>query len=178
MKHTLLILLGLILIPVGANATEVSKEQANTYYESCSSQSDPRFSQETQKLFCACTAVQLMKDYTVEDMQASARQDQAGRDAVNKMITNVYAPCIKYPARDYHYSTCKADPKSGILGNAENICSCSADQVAAHLDKNAQTMLANILKKTPNITDPMQALYDDKQFQKYIQSKVMGCVTR
>ena len=168
----------LLLIAIPAQATPVTKDTANMYYKNCAKQTDPRFSQETQNLFCACTAVKLMENFTVEDMQATSRQDQFGRDATNKMITEIYAPCIRYPAREYHYQTCVKDPKSAILGSAEKICSCSADQVATYLQNNAQNMLANILRTNPNVIDPMQALYDDKGFQKLIQSKVMGCIAR
>lgn len=171
-------LCALLFIALPAQATPVTKDTANTFYQNCSSQSDPRFSQDTQNLFCACTAVKLMENFTIEDMQATAQQDQAGRNATNKMITKIYAPCIRYPAREYHYQTCIEDPKSGILGNAEKICSCSADQVATHLQDNAEDMLTDILRKNPNVMDPMNALYSDPAFQKLVQSKVMSCVTR
>jgi hypothetical protein len=167
-----------LLMALPVQATPVTKDTANTYYQNCTAQSDPRFSQKTQKLFCACTAVKLMENFTIEDMQATAKQDQAGRNATNKMITKIYAPCIRYPAREYHYQTCIQNPKSRMLGNAEKICNCSADQVATHLQGNAESMLTNILRKNPNVMDPMQALYSDPAFQKLVQSKVMSCVTR
>ncbi len=170
-----LILLGLIL-STQSFATPVDKDTANQYYKNCAAQSDPRFSADTQKLFCACTAVKLMENYTLEDMQATTKQDASARDATNKMITEIYAPCIRYPAKEYHYQTCTNDPKTKLIGNPTKICSCSADRVAEHLQANAQDMLSSILRRNPDIMDPMQALYDDPSFQKVIQSKVMGCV--
>lgn len=178
MKYLFSVLAVLLLISPTAHATSVDKETANTYYENCSTQSDPRFSADTQKLFCACTAVKLMENYTIEDMQATTRQDASARDATNKMITEVYAPCIRYPAKEYHFQTCANDPKTKLLGNPQKICACSAEKVAEHLQENAQSMLSSILRRDPNIMDPMQALYDDKSFQRVIQSKVMGCVIR
>lgn len=178
MKYLLLGFIGFLFLASPVQATEVSKELANTYFQNCAKQSDPRFSEETQKLFCACTALNLMKSYTVEDMQASSRQDQIGRNATNKMITQVYAPCIRYPAREYHYQTCIENPKTKLWSDPEAICNCSADQVAVYLERNAQEMLLKIIKKTPNIVDPMQALYDNKEFQEVIQSKVLGCLTQ
>lgn len=178
MKKLLFVIALLFASP--AFATAISKDTANTYYKNCAAQSDPRFSQETQKLFCACTAVRLMKSFTMEDMQATATAaaDESARKATNKMITQIYAPCIRYPAKEYHYQTCIENPKTKLMGNAEKICSCSADQVAAHLQQNAQTMLTNILRRDPNVMDPMQALYDDPTFQKIVQSKVTGCLTK
>lgn len=172
----ILTLLPVLYLSISAHATPVSRDVANEYYKNCAAQSDPRFSQDTQNLFCACTAVKLMENYTIEDMQATARQDASARKATNKMITDVYAPCIRYPAREYHYQTCVEDPKTKMLGNAEKICNCSANQVAEHLQVNAPKMLRDILRKQPDIMDPMQALYDDKNFQRVIQSKVTGCI--
>jgi hypothetical protein len=177
-KYFLSVLAILIFSYMPSHATPVDRDTANKYYENCAVQSDPRFSEDTQKLFCACTAVKLMENYTIEDMQATTRQDASARDATNKMITEVYAPCIRYPAKEYHFQTCATDPKTKLLGNPQELCACSADKVAEHLHENAQNMLAAILRRDPNIMDPMQALYDDRSFQKVIQSKVMGCVIR
>lgn len=176
MRYTLAFLATLMCFSLTAQATPVDRDTANKYYENCAAQSDPRFSEDTQKLFCACTAVKLMENYTIEDMQATARQDASARDATNKMITEVYAPCIRYPAKEYHFQTCATDPKTKLLGNPQKLCACSADRVAEHLQENAQNMLAAILRKNPNIMDPMQALYDDPSFQRVIQSKVTGCI--
>ena len=169
-------LLMLLLLISPAHATPVSKDTANQYFQNCKKQQDPRFSADIQELFCACTAVQLTKSFTLEEMQATAQQSQAGRNATNKLITEVYAPCIQYPAKTYHYNTCVEDPKSKVLGDPQKICSCSADLVANHLQANAKSMFQDILRKNPNVLDPMQALYSDPPFQKFVQSKILGCV--
>lgn len=178
MKHIILTFVAFICFALPVNATEVNKDTANKYFESCKANEDPRFSKETQELFCACTAVKLMENYTIEDMQNSSRQDQIGRDATNKMITSVYAPCIRYPAREYHYNSCMENSKTRLLGNAEKICNCSADIVATTLERDAQTMLLEVIKRTPNIIDPMRAIYDDEEFQATIEKKALGCLTQ
>lgn len=178
MTNKIFIVIVFLFATFSAHATPVDKETANKYYQNCAAQSDPRFSQDAQNLFCACTAVKLIENYTIEDMQATARQDASARKATNKMITDVYAPCIRYPAREYHYQTCVEDPKTQLLGHAEKICGCSADKVAEHLQANASKMLGNILRRNPQTMDPMQALYDDKNFQRVIQSKVTSCIIR
>ena len=161
-----------------ANATtSIDRETANKYFEACVANEDPRFTKDTQELFCACTSVHLMERYTMEDMRDSSRPDQIGRDATNKMITNVYAPCIKYPAKEYHYNQCLNSGKIRLLGDPKTICSCSAEQVAAVLERDGQQMLIDIIEKTPNIIDPMRAVYDDREFQKMIEQKALSCIT-
>jgi hypothetical protein len=171
---SLLFVFGMFLSP--AHATPISQEIAQQYYQNCKAKQDQRFSAKAQDQFCACTASQLMTSYTLEDMQATAGQDQAARDAINKMVINVYAPCIQYPATEYHYRSCISNPKTKALGNPEKLCQCAASQVASHLKANAAGMFRQILQTNPNVTDPMQALYDNPQFQEFAQSKLMGCV--
>ena len=178
MRIICLTLLGCFLSTFALAATPISKDQANAYYEACKKSPDPRFSAEVQDLFCACTASHYMTALTVEDVKTMGQQNQSGRNAMNKMILDVYAPCIQYPTRAYHYDACITDPKAKILGDPTKLCSCAADSVASHLEKNARIMFQDILRKNPNIGDPMQTLYDDAGFQSYAKSQLMSCVTR
>lgn len=157
-------------------ATPISVAQANAYFDACKAQPDPRFSAKTQEVFCACTASKYMETLTVEDVVAMGEQNQNGRNATNKMIIQVYAPCMQYPTRDYHYQSCISDGKVKILGNPQKVCGCAADHVANHLKTNGQGLFSNILRTNPNVVDPMQALYDDAQFQAFAKSKLMGCI--
>lgn len=181
MKYALTLLSFIIIgagfaLPASAQ-TKVSPEIANKYFENCKSQSDPRFSAASQEMFCACTAAKMVENYSQEDMQASGRQDEAGRMATNKLIINVYGPCIQYPAREYHYNTCVQNPKTKILGgNVKDICACTAEKVAGHLQQNASRLFSQILATNPNVLDPMQALYDDENFQQKVQSQLMSCL--
>lgn len=167
----------LLTFTLPAYATPVSKDMANAYYQNCMAKQDPSFSQESQGFLCACTAAKMMDNLSIEDMQMMGRQDQSGRDALNKMIINVYAPCMEHPAREYHYNQCISNPQTAQLsGNPQALCGCMADQIAAHLRTNAQDVFTGILARNPNITDPMQALYDDPEFQQFARSKLLGCV--
>lgn len=159
-----------------AHATVITKDTANKYYLNCKSNPDPRFSAETQDMFCGCTASRLMTHFTMEDMQNTGAQGAPARQATNKMIINVYAPCIQYPAKEYHYQTCISNPKTSILGNPEKLCTCAADQIANHLKTNAGKMFGAILRTNPDINDPMQALYDDPRFQRFAKNQLMGCI--
>ena len=178
MRFTILTILGCLISFIPAHATAISKNQANSMYLKCKQNQDPRFSTKTQDLFCACTAAKTMESLSVEDTRQMAQQNQSGRNALNKMIIQVYAPCMQYPTRDYHYNACIKNPKTKILGNPQSLCSCSADKIALHLRDNGQSLFQNILNTNPNIMDPMQALYDDPKFQQFAKSKLLGCVSR
>ncbi|NQZ14488.1 MAG: hypothetical protein HRT94_06680 [Alphaproteobacteria bacterium] len=181
MKY-LLALLSLVTLFGASTAqaqTPVSKEIANNYFINCKSQTDPRFSAASQEIFCACTAANMVQSYTLEDMQNASRPDEIGRAAANKLIINVYAPCIQFPAREYHYNSCVQNPQTKILGgDPQKLCACTAERVAAHIQQNAQSMFSQILAVNPTIADPMQALYSDNNFQKTAQAQLMACLGR
>lgn len=183
MRNFILALTALLLFPTfaqnQAHATPIDRETANAYFLNCKANPDPRFSEETQEQFCGCTASQMLKGFTKEDMQRVGNPNDPGaRSSVNKLMINIYAPCIQFPAQEYHYQTCVSDPKTKALGNPEKVCKCAAGHVASYLQGNSKNLLRKILRENPTIQDPMQAIYSDAGFQSYAKSKLMGCLRR
>ncbi len=174
-----LLLLFIVFTPFTAQATSISKDMANSYYSNCVSKDAPGISTKSKEFMCACTAAKMMDNMSVEDVQAMAQQNQAGRNATNKMLIDVYAPCIEFPAYDYYYNNCITDPKTQTMtSNPQRTCSCLADQVAGYLQQNGQSVFRDILMRSPNLTDPMSALANDSRFRQFAQTKLVGCVVQ
>lgn len=172
-------LVSVLAFSSGSFATPITKDAANAYYEQCNSQPAQGITQKSKEYLCACTAAKMMESMQVEDVQAMAQQSQAGRDAMNNMLINVYAPCMNYPAKDHYYNNCITDPKTKTLSrNPQGLCNCMADQVANYLGSSGPDIFRDILSRNPNITDPMTALTNDSKFQQFARSKLLGCVTR
>lgn len=179
MRLIALLIAGLLISALPAFATPVTKDAANAYYLNCTSQSAQGLSEESKEYLCACTAAKMMENLSIEDVKMMGQQNQSGRNAMNKMIINVYAPCMNYPARDHYYNTCISNPKTRILGgNPQGLCGCMADEVATYLSTSGPQIFREILNRTPNITDPMSALTSDPKFERFAQSKLLGCVGR
>lgn len=167
----------LVFCVTPAHATPVTKEMANSYFGNCLQQPSPGMSDQTKQYMCSCTAAKMMESMTVEDIKTMAQQSAAGRAATNKMVINVYAPCIEYPARDHYYSTCMTNPQTKTMtSNVQGLCTCLGNQVAGYLRQNAQQEFTRILKRTPNVADPMSALTSDPAFMQFAQGKLMACV--
>jgi hypothetical protein len=173
-------LIGLIvlLIAVPAHATEISNEMANQYYQNCTKgETPPNLSKQTQDTLCACTAAQMKTGFTVEDMQAMSKKDETARLTLNKMIVNVYAPCIQYPAHDYYYNVCVTNPQTASLSrNPQQLCGCLAQKISGYLAQNSQQVFADILTRNPTIVDPMAALTSDPKFDQFAQGQLVSCV--
>ena len=179
MRFLLSILILTLTSAVSNAATPITKDMANSYYNNCiSKKGDQKLTKESQDFLCSCTAAQMMDSMSVEDVQAMSTQDQrTARRAFNKMLINVYAPCMEYPAKDHYYNTCLSNPQTKKLGgNPEKLCGCMSDKVATHLKQNGKELFTGILKRNPNVTDPMAALEADKQFQNYVGKQALSCV--
>lgn len=162
---------------VPAQATEITAQMANAYFNNCTSKPAAGMSQQTQQYMCACTAEKMQKSLTAEDIQAMSQQNAAGRLATNKMIIDVYAPCIEYPARDHYYTTCMTNPQTkNMSSNPQGLCACLGTQISTYLKQNAQNEFKRILARTPNVTDPMAALTNDPAFTQFAQKKLTACV--
>ncbi len=177
MLKPLAVLIALLVLSSPASATAITKETANAYFTNCLNQPSQGMSDQTKQYMCACTAAKMQEGMTVEDIKTMGQQSQAGRLATNKMIINVYAPCIEYPARDHYYSTCMSNPQTkNLTSNVQGLCACLGNQVASYLKQNARSEFTRILKRTPNITDPMSALTNDPAFTRFAQTRMTGCV--
>lgn len=176
MRAVLSIFMILIAVPALAQ-TPVTPEMASKFHANCINQEAPLLSAKAKELMCSCVAAQIIKTMTVEDVQAMGSQGPDARPAVNKMLLNVYAPCIEFPAYDYHYYSCIQSPDTAKLGSdPKKLCTCLASEVADFLDKNAQNVFSDILARNPNVVDPMSALTEDQEFQSFAQTQLLACV--
>jgi hypothetical protein len=175
----ILLLLFALHAPLSAThaQTPISKEMADAYYGNCKNQPSPNMTPETQDLMCACTAAKMTEGMNVEDMRAMAQNNQNGRDALNKMLINVYAPCIQYPAKEHYKNTCMSNPQTKALSKTpKKLCGCMAEKVSGYLATDGQKVFQDILRRNPTIADPMSALEQDAQFQQFARSQLLSCV--
>jgi hypothetical protein len=179
MKQIFLALL-LILPSLAFAQTPVSKETANGYFTNCVKQPpSQQFSAESQNMFCACTAARLTQYFTMEDWTAMVDNKSPNqRPAFNKMMVNIYAPCMETPSYEHYYNTCLANPETKKYGDSHKICTCLARAMASHMKVNGPNVLEQAIRRDPNIADPMTAITDDPSFTTFAQQNLVSCVTK
>ncbi len=159
--------------------TPIPKETANQYFENCIKiPPQENFSQESQNMFCACTAARMTQFFTVEDWNQIVQRGPKVREADNRMLVEVYAPCMEEPVRAHYYNTCISDPNSARYGNPQTICTCLGNQMGAHIQVSGQKIFREALAENPNISDPMAYLLSQPEFQRFAQTKLTSCVKR
>lgn len=173
MKYIVYMLM--LLVPSMAQAqTSVSKETANSYFENCVKASAPSqtMSQEGHEMLCACTAARLTQFFSMEDWTAMMSQDPAiARPAYNKMTINIYAPCMAEPTRERYAARC-----AKTSGMNQQICTCTAEKIAFHLQYYGSSIFTNILAQNPNVTDPWAALEEDAGYNSFIEKAARECI--
>lgn len=163
----------------GAGTTPISQEMARKYYENCKSRPDPMkaMSEQSKDNLCSCTATHLMTAMTVEDIKIMGGNDQAARNALNKMLTAVYAPCMEFPAHDLVYANCVANAQlKATASNIEGLCGCIAGQAAQYIAAQGPGIMQQELMKNPNVTDPLGPLMESQGFTQASQSFTMQCL--
>ena len=173
-------LLGAFAASFSENATPVDKTMANNFFASCLNRQDPRMSPDTQEAMCACNAAMIMQNMTVEEVQTMKEQTQAGRDMLNKMLLEVYTPCINYPVHDLVEAECLRNEnidKAGIAMPKAEICGCTAKKMSEWFAKDGGALMRTILEKQPNIYDPIEPVMNSKAFKSQSYSIMIACMT-
>jgi hypothetical protein len=180
MNHLLrLLLLLCLLAPSAAFAQAVDKATANAYYKNCMAQSDPRLTPDSQSALCSCTAAQMTKSMTLQDMKDLGQQTPAGEAALNKMLLNVYAPCMTYPVQDLVNSQCANDPKIKAIGSAmsmDRLCGCMAKKTGDWYAVQGRGLMAQILARDPHITDIITPIMESRQFNDQAYANLRACL--
>lgn len=169
----------ILMLPQIAAAQGIDSKTANAYYANCLAQDHPVFGTQTQKMFCACTAAQMQQKIQLAEMKMVYEDSAEGLWARNKVLREVYAPCIEYPARDLVYNQCENNPQiAAATTNAKPICTCLSDNVAIFIKSNAQNVIAESLRANPNTLDPLGALMNSQSFQANSQQVMLGCIKK
>ena len=161
----ILMVAGLLLafIANSANATPITEEQANKFYQSCFNTKDPRLLPGSQEFWCGCVKQKMMQNFTFEDAVAYTKQD---RTAMNKMLINVYSPCLEIPVHDDVFQECQ---KQNV---PTNTCQCLAKGIGEYTQREASRLIGGVLAKYPNAFDPLAAIKQTPEFE--AQTKVIA----
>lgn len=182
MKHVLILIVTLLLgagFCAPSQATPVTSDMANAFYKSCLGKQDQRMSPDTQKSMCACNAAMIMKNMSVEEIQTMKENTQEGRNMLNKMLLDVYAPCMNYPVHDLVFGECLRNEslnKAGIALPRQQICGCMATKMSLWFTKEGGALMRKILEEQPNVYDPIGPIMDSQEFKSQSYSTMMSCL--
>lgn len=153
--------------------TPITGEMADKYFASCvtGAQKEGTMTPYTQKKYCACTAMNMQKTMTQEDLAALSSRGDTARAALNKVLISVNGPCMQYPTHDLLNKKCMADVKN------PEICSCLSTKMAEFMKDISGRMLPSLLANNPNIFDPVTPIMETPEFVRTQQKIALSCAT-
>lgn len=182
MRSILLASIFVAVVPFVASAfagTAITREMANGYFKNCMAQSDPRITPESQEDLCACTALKMQENFSVEEMKALGGNDSKAREAINKMMTGVYGPCMEFPVRDMVMGEClKNKELEAATKNYKAMCGCVADETGQFLAAEAPRILTEAFALNPNSVDPNEVVMSNAEVQNKIRQKTLSCIEK
>jgi len=151
---------------------------SKAFYTNCKNQQQQSLKPDTHELLCACSAANLqqgkMNVTEISQMREDSPQGQAMR---NKMLTEIYAPCIEFPTHDLISSRCLSDPKIKLATKQPaKVCGCMADRVSRHLADNAQEIIRAELAVNPNNLDPLGIFLNSAAYETQSRQALVACV--
>ncbi|HNQ92302.1 MAG TPA: hypothetical protein PKI93_05155 [Alphaproteobacteria bacterium] len=170
---TTLVLLVLLAPPAHAQ-TPITEEMALKYYDNClaNAAKEGTMSEKSRENYCFCTANQMKNNMTQEDLKTMSGEDpQAARATVNKVLIDVNTPCTQYPLHDLVYNECMSKVKSTA------VCACLSQNISGYIATREQQMMADILKKNPNIYDPLGAIMETDEYKRTEKSIMASCIS-
>lgn len=182
----LLVILTLFLLIPGAAMAEasaeapakISKRVANAYYENCVSRDDPRMSDSAQNSLCSCSAAKFMEIMSLEEVVAMKKEIGPGRIAYNKMLREVYGPCMQAPIEEVLYEECSNDRhvKEFLLRDTTRLCRCTATRTGNVLAAEGAAIITRLLVQNPDMADPMNYILQDQIFRQKAYGNLYECL--
>jgi len=171
---TLICLFAICICPASSYAgTAITNDIAQKYYNNCvaGAQKQGQLTPQNQQRYCACTAMNMQQSMTQEDLSALSYKDEKARLVLNKILTNVNAPCMQYPVHDMISKKCMTDLKNS------GICNCLSNKMGQYTAQQAQKMMPQLLAENPNLFDPLTPIMDSQEFQQTQKSIALSCAT-
>jgi hypothetical protein len=163
-------------------AQESIESFAKRYNENCLKKKNDILKGDDLRMLCACTASKLQEKMTVTEVETMTTDTPEGQVQRNRMVTDVYAPCMEYPSRALLMNQCNSyqdklkKAQSGQAINGEAICGCLAQNMAAYVAVNAQPILAQKLAANPADMDPLGAFLNSPEYQAQVNATFTGCI--
>ena len=145
-----------------------SRQKWPKYYEQCWSIPRPEgtMTDQSRQTYCACTA-ENMKKMVIEDLQAMQGQDQAARDAINKVLIDVNGPaCTSLHDKGLHKMYDRRKQNIDLPMPFKRHFGISF--------KTIPNIAERYTGKKSNIYDPMGALMDTQEY-KTTEKNCLSC---
>lgn len=157
----------------------VIDKMADAFYINCLRKTNPDISTQNLQGMCQCAAEHMKTAMTPDQIKVMAQDNEAGRDELNHMLLDVYAPCMNYPVQSMVEKQCLNDPKTENLPGGidrEKICYCMAVKTGEWFTGHGRSLMRDVIAKDPKVYDPVGPIMEDPTFKKASYDNLAKCL--
>lgn len=174
-----------ILLALSASAdvlaTPVSRDEANQYYQSCIRQDSAATGPENMRMLCSCAAAKIVEVLTQEELQSLSPEAAQNRPVRDKILLDVYAPCLDEMAPELFAHQCASDESLHELGDQFDVtaaCGCVGERAGKWFKGKGRAIVSGLLKANPLLVDPIAPLMTEKQVRREVTGHLLGCSSK
>lgn len=159
--------------------TAIGGETANAYYQACMDRADERISLSAQESLCSCAAARMMVMMSVQELATmNPNPKHPGRQSYNKMLMNVYGPCMQHPVEDLLAAECERDRhiRAFSLRDPGALCRCMAQRTGTTFEQSAPDIVRRLLFYIPDMEDPLGPIMNDGTFRQRAYDNLYACL--
>jgi hypothetical protein len=135
-------------------------------------------SDSAQDSLCSCSAAKFMEIMNLEEVVAMKKEPGPGRVEYNKMLREVYGPCMQAPVEERLFEECSNDRqvKEFLLRDPAKLCRCTSMRSGNYLADKAPEIMTRLLKQNPAMVDPLEYILDDQIFRQAAYGTLYDCL--
>ncbi|MCB1784235.1 MAG: hypothetical protein KDI13_09590 [Alphaproteobacteria bacterium] len=153
------------------------EDYANFYFKKCVASEQNYLSEENHTALCACTAANMTKFMTPEQMQLIYADSKNGDKARQFMMVNAYGPCMPAVTRDATYGRCLIENKlREIVSGKGKVCDCTADALEYYVNINTANIFYHAFKEAPLTIDPLERFIDGDTYMSVMRGNLDRCL--
>ncbi len=162
-----------------SNAPSTIKQFANAYYQNCKQQQHPVLKDDNLELLCACSSAKITQTMTLQNIRDMTADTALGLKQRNRLLTEVYVPCMEYPTKALLMSSCMKDPAVGkALKHPQKVCDCMSSSVSQYIVREAPNAAKKAIASNSETTDPLAALLNSQDYEQQSQAYLLGCLQK
>lgn len=165
--------------PQTSSAPTTIKQFANSYYKNCQKQKHPVLKGKNLELLCACSSAKITQTMTLQNVRDMAVDTNEGLKQRNRLLTEVYVPCMEFPTKALLMDSCMNDPAVGkALKKPREVCSCMSTSVSKYIVREAPNASRKALATNAKNTDPLAALLNSKEYEQQSRTYLLSCLQK
>ena len=155
---------------------DIRKDIALRYYDDCNKYKEGVLSAAEQDMFCSCISNGIDLGLSTEEAKLLYDESRKGQRARDKMMLEIYAPCMKFPIRDTVINTCRTSKAMDGYPQKKTLCECQANMLTQHVGIISENLVQGALQSEKWYKDPIGNYLQSQDFRSSADGYLQRCI--